>query len=63
MDGSLVIWGSSIVFAFARNFSKPGDKITFFLCELLLNVVLTDISAAVWSPVDCSSLLMQILQT
>lgn len=58
----MVIWGSSIVSSFARNFFKPGVKITFFLCELFLNAALTDISAVVWSPVDRSSLLVYIFE-
>lgn len=58
----MVTWESSIVSSFARNFYKPGVKITFLLCGLFLNVVLTDISAVVWSPVDCSSLLVQIFE-
>lgn len=62
MDGCLVIWGLSIVPSSARNFSKLGIKITFLLCELFLNAVLTDVSAVVWSTVDLSNFLVQIFE-
>lgn len=58
----MVIWGLSIVTSFARNFSKSVIKITFLLCELLLNAVLTDVSAMIWSTVDLSNFLVQIFE-